>query len=142
MAKKQLLLSILSPEETVLTELAVDEVIIPAAAGRLGVLAGHAPLMARLNAGSIIYKIGDKEESIDVFGGFAEIYEDKVLVLAADATLAEEIKAEEYIQSERGLRDNPSIYGETLDLDEANAALNRTIASLKNLQGLSKTRKK
>jgi F-type H+-transporting ATPase subunit epsilon len=60
----------------------VDEVVIPGSQGYFGVLPGHAPLLATLGIGELTYRIGRDEYHVATAGGFAEVRNDKVIVLA------------------------------------------------------------
>ena len=68
-----------------------DVVIAPAVSGQIAVLANHAPLLAALDAGELIVRSGDEEEDLAVSGGFIEVRENRVIVLADTAERAEEI---------------------------------------------------
>ena len=71
-----------------------EMLIVPGAAGEIGVLARHAPLIAMLNAGSTrVYLSVDREE-IREFAtgpGFFTVQEDRALALVDDAVAASEI---------------------------------------------------
>jgi len=88
-----LLLEIVTPERRVLAE-RVDEVVLPSVEGSMGVLPGHAPLLARLEAGEVSYRVGDVRRFLAVSGGHAEVLRDAVNVLARTAERAEEIDVE------------------------------------------------
>ena len=60
----------------------VDEVVAPGSLGYFGVLPGHAPLLATLGIGEVTYRIGRDEHHVAVSGGFAEVRNDKVIILA------------------------------------------------------------
>jgi F-type H+-transporting ATPase subunit epsilon len=60
----------------------VDEVVIPGSLGYFGVLPGHAPLLATLGIGEVTYRIGRDEYHVAISGGFAEVRNDKVIILA------------------------------------------------------------
>ena len=60
----------------------VDIVVLPGAAGEMGVLPNHAPLLTTLNFGVIKVRTKGKEEIFTVAGGVAEIQPDIVTVLA------------------------------------------------------------
>jgi len=68
-----------------------DAVNAPGSEGRLGILPRHAPLLAFLKAGELRVELQGAEDSIFVSGGFLEVYEDNVTVLADAAEHAEEI---------------------------------------------------
>jgi F-type H+-transporting ATPase subunit epsilon len=65
--------------------LACDEVTLPGRLGEFGVLPGHMPLLSILNVGELRYRDGKSSESFAVSGGFAEIADDMVTVLAEAA---------------------------------------------------------
>ena len=69
----------------------VDEVVVPGSEGYFGVLPGHAPLLATLGIGELTYRIGSEERHVAVSGGFAEVRNDKVIVLADTAELPQDI---------------------------------------------------
>ena len=60
----------------------VDEVVVPGSLGYFGVLPGHAPLLATLGIGELTYRIGREEYHVALAGGFAEVRNDKVIILA------------------------------------------------------------
>lgn len=70
-------LNITSPEKS-LTGLMVSEVSFPGLDGRFTVLSGHAPLIAALGEGDIIYSSGDKSSPMHVRSGFVEVCDNKV----------------------------------------------------------------
>ena len=68
-----------------------DAVNAPGSEGRLGILPRHAPLLAFLKAGELRVDMQGAEDAIFVSGGFLEVYENTVTVLADSAEHAEEI---------------------------------------------------
>ena len=69
----------------------VDEVILPASDGEIGVLPGHTPLLAMLRIGQLRYRTGTRVERLVISWGFAEVLPDRVIVLAEKGFLATEI---------------------------------------------------
>src|SRR2546426_5008942 len=69
----------------------VDEVIAPGSEGYFGVLRGHAPFLTTLGVGELTYRKGREEYHLAVAGGFAEVRNDKVIVLVDSAERPEEI---------------------------------------------------
>src|SRR5688500_740302 len=69
----------------------VDEVILPASDGEIGVLPGHTPLLATLRIGQLRYRTGTKVERLVISWGFAEVLPDRVIVLAERGYLPTEI---------------------------------------------------
>src|SRR5436190_20698100 len=83
-------LEVATPSRLVIAE-QVDEVVVPGIDGYFGVLPGHAPLLATLGIGELTYRIGREERHVAVAGGFAEVRNDKVIILADTAEKPDEI---------------------------------------------------
>jgi F-type H+-transporting ATPase subunit epsilon len=60
----------------------VDQVDIPGTEGDFGVLAGHAPTVALLRPGILVVHAGGQKTEMVVLGGFAEVSESGLTVLA------------------------------------------------------------
>ncbi|HYH06720.1 MAG TPA: ATP synthase F1 subunit epsilon [Thermoanaerobaculia bacterium] len=69
----------------------VDEVILPASDGEIGVLPGHTPLLATLRIGALRYRTGTRVERLVISWGFAEVLSDRVIVLAERGFLPTEV---------------------------------------------------
>jgi F-type H+-transporting ATPase subunit epsilon len=70
-------------------------VIVPGAAGEIGVLARHAPLIATLKAGSTRVHVSDTEILEFATGpGFFQVLQDRAIALVDDAVQAEKIDEE------------------------------------------------
>jgi F-type H+-transporting ATPase subunit epsilon len=76
----RLTLELATPTRLVVTA-EVDEVVVPGSLGYFGVLPGHAPLLATLGIGEVTYRIGRDEYHVAIAGGFAEVRNDKVIIL-------------------------------------------------------------
>ncbi len=72
----------------------VDMVVLPGAAGEMGILPHHSPVLSVLNYGIITVKQKGNEEHFTVAGGVAEVQPDQVTVLADAAENVEEIDVE------------------------------------------------
>ena len=131
MGQSRLFLTIVTPEKTVLDGKAVDSVTLPAFAGEMGILPGHASYVIQLKEGILRYSDGTHREVFAVLSGFAKIHLNKVMVLAEAAELAEEVNEERARQAYKKAKENINVRGADLDLDEANAALRRAVARLK-----------
>jgi F-type H+-transporting ATPase subunit epsilon len=75
-----LALEIVTPDGIKLSE-AVDALTAPGADGEFGVLPRHRPLLAALTAGILTYTKGNVTESVAIGAGFAEVVDDKAVVL-------------------------------------------------------------
>ncbi|HUE24701.1 MAG TPA: ATP synthase F1 subunit epsilon [Bryobacteraceae bacterium] len=85
-----LTLEIVTPER-LLVRADVTSVQAPAANGYLGILPGHAALLAELGTGFLNYEAGGKRWYLAVHSGYLEILANRVLVLATIGERAEEI---------------------------------------------------
>ena len=69
-----------------------EMLIVPGAAGEIGVLARHAPLVAMLKAGSTRVHLGDGNVQEFATGpGFFQVLEDRAIALVDDAVQADAI---------------------------------------------------
>jgi F-type H+-transporting ATPase subunit epsilon len=85
-----LTLEVATPTRLVVSEV-VDEVVAPGIEGYFGVLPGHAPFLTTLGVGELTYRKGREEFHLAIAGGFAEVRNDKVIVLADSAERPGEI---------------------------------------------------
>lgn len=110
----------------------VDLLVVPGIDGEMAILPSHAPLMTMLQPGELIVRKGGDESSIFVSGGFFELMNDKVTILADSAERVEEIdvaRAEEAMkraEEKMGLRTQADV-----DAARAEAALRRSLMRLK-----------
>lgn len=116
---------LVSPERVLFSGEAT-EVVVPASEGEVTVLAGHAPFMSAIRAG--VVRI-DGTKRLFVRGGFADVSEGGVTLLAEQAVAVEDINAETVAQqikdAEEDLRDAKT------DADRAKAA--DTLLGLKDM---------
>ena len=83
-------LDIVTPDQLVLST-DVDYVGAPGLEGEFGILAGHVPFISALAVGGLHYNKEGKTRWVFVSGGFAEISDDRVTILAESAEEAENI---------------------------------------------------
>ena len=100
--------------------------------GELGILAGHAPLLAVLKAGQVrLTQEGGKEEVIYISGGFIEVQHEQTIILADDAERAEHLDEERVREARRRAEDKMRDKASTkLELARAQAELAQTMAQL------------
>ena len=87
---EQLDLEIVTPERRLVHQQVAD-VQLPGKDGYLGILPGHAALLGQLGAGALCYTAAGQPHYVAIDGGFMEILEDHVRVLADSAEKAEDI---------------------------------------------------
>ena len=126
---KQMRLEFVTLERPVVQD-DVDEVVLPGELGDFGVLPGHAPLLAALRVGTMWYRKGNERRYAFVDGGFAEVVQDRVSVLARVGEHAEDIDVAHAEESKRRAEAQLAKAGADADVDAARAALQRAVARL------------
>src|SRR5437660_1226310 len=127
---ERITLEVATPSRLVIAE-QVDEVVVPGIEGYFGVLPGHAALLSTLGIGELSYRIGRDERHAAVAGGFAEVRNDKVIVLADTAELPAEIdRARADRARDRAEQRLSGRGGEDVDYARAAAALARALVRL------------
>lgn len=126
-----LTMELVTGERVVYQAEGVDEIIAPGSEGTLGILPNHAALISLLDAGELRVKKGGTEESMVVFGGFIEVLDNRVIVLADSAERAEEIDLERASSARDRAETSLHERGERQSVAEAEAALRRAAVRLK-----------
>jgi F-type H+-transporting ATPase subunit epsilon len=83
-AAKRLSVALITPESTVY-EGDADMVVVPAWDGEVGILRGHAPMLALLGEGEMRVTRDGAEERFYVSGGFMQVADDVVSVMSETA---------------------------------------------------------
>lgn len=86
-------LEVATPERLLVNE-QVTQAELPGEDGYIGVLAGHAPLLSALGAGVLNYQDGGGAHVLAIDGGFVEVFENHVRVLANHAEWGQDIQIE------------------------------------------------
>ena len=125
----KLLLEIVTPDRSLVRE-EVDEVQLPGAEGYLGVLPGHAPLLATLTVGELWYRIGQERHYLAIAGGFVEVLPERVTVLAQIAERAQEIDVARAEAARKRAEERFANRAPDLDVDRARIALMKALIRL------------
>ena len=106
----------------------------PGLEGEFGVLPGHIPFLSALSIGGLYYKTGGKTRYLFVSGGFAEVSDNKVTILAESAEEAENIDAARAEHARKRAQDRlaaaASAKDASIDHARASAALSRATCRL------------
>jgi F-type H+-transporting ATPase subunit epsilon len=86
-------LEIVTPERRVLTT-SCEEVRAPGVQGGFGIRQDHTPFLSALEPGRLTYVTGGAEHHFAVGGGFLQVADNKVIVLADTAEAAADIDVE------------------------------------------------
>jgi len=125
-----LTLEVATPTRLVVAD-TVDEVVLPGSEGYFGVLPGHAALLATLGVGELMYRKDTAQHHLALTGGFAEVRNDKVIVLAENAERPDEIDRERAQRArDRAERRLAGREGIDIDFARAQAALMRALIRL------------
>lgn len=112
-------LQVATPERLLVDE-QVTSTEVPGENGYLGILAGHAPLMSALGAGVLSYQGGGGPHVLAIAGGFVEVSDNQVRVLADEAEAAQDIQVD---KARRDLEEASRKLNEAKETAEAEAAL-------------------
>lgn len=128
-------LDVITPERRLLSE-TVDAVTVPGMNGEIGILPGHTPLISQLQTGVLTYTQGTTTHRMVVSGGFVEVNDERVSVLADLAERPDEIDAnqarQEREQAEKALG---SFSGSEEDMAQMRSRLDRANARLQLTAG-------
>jgi F-type H+-transporting ATPase subunit epsilon len=132
---EQLQLEVVTPERRLLSE-PVEMVTVPGFGGELGILPGHTPLISRLQTGVLSYVQDGRTQQLHVSGGFVEVNDDKVSVLADLAERPEEIDAAKARQDRDRLEKALSSWtGTEEELEKERVNLDRSIVRVQLAAG-------
>ncbi len=124
-------LDVVTVEKEILSD-EVDMVTAPGVEGELGILPRHAPLITALSEGELRIKRGEEEQIFAIGGGYLEVVDNQVTVLADSAERADGIdiaRAEDArARAERLLAEGPS---DPVDRQVIEGALRRSRVRLK-----------
>ena len=135
---EQLQLEVVTPERRVLAE-SVEMVTVPGFGGELGILPGHTPLISRLQTGVLAYVKDGHTLQLHVSGGFVEVNDDRVSVLAEIAERPEEIDAARARLARERLEKSLSGWtGLEEDFEKARIKLERSMVRLQLATGASR----
>ena len=124
-------LEIVTPERKVYSD-DVDMIIVRGVLGELGILPKHAPFVTPLDISAMRIKKDSKEQLVAIGGGFLEVSQDKVVILAETAELPEEIDYNRALAAKERAEQRLSITGaEELDFKRAQLALQRATNRIK-----------
>jgi F-type H+-transporting ATPase subunit epsilon len=126
-------IEIVSAERRVLED-DVDEVLAPTTEGQIGILPRHAALLTLLAPGEMHLKKGASETILAVGGGFLEVNDNRVVVLADSAERAEEIDIARAEEARRRAAERIAARSRDVDVQRAQAALARSLARIRAVE--------
>ena len=131
MSERTFKLEVIAPDRVVFSDDHVVSVIAPGVEGYIGALANRAPIVTELDIGEIDFRKPDGDwDYIGVSGGFMEVFENKVTVLAESAELFTEINLVRAEQARDRAQERLASRAPEIDIDRAQAALKRALTRL------------
>lgn len=93
-------LSVFTPEKKIVMDQEIEDVLVPAFKGELHILAGHAPIMTKLNTGIMKWRLkGESQYSkVVISSGYCEVSPEGVIVLAEFSTNADEVQVDKFTE--------------------------------------------
>lgn len=126
-------IQVVTPEKELLSEEA-DEVIAPTASGELTILPHHVPLLVQIMPGELTVKRGNKSDVLAIVGGFLEVGDNTITILADYAIHGKDISEAAAQQAkeraEKAMKEKKS----DVDFAQAEAEFRRAILELKVVQ--------
>ena len=118
-------LRIITPERIVFDEENIESVTLPGAMGEMTILPQHAPIMTALRPGPVLFRRAGEDVDLALSGGFMEVRDDVVIVLADTAERSDEIDLARAEEARRKAQEELSDRQGTIDIARAMAALER-----------------
>ena len=125
---------IVTAERVVYSEEGVDRLIVPGIEGELGVLTLHAPLLTMIQPGVMRIVKGEEEVEMAISGGFIEVRDNRITILADAAERAEEIDVERAEEARRSAERRIGEREAEVDLARVQAELAQALARIKAVE--------
>lgn len=125
-------LEIITPEAKVFSG-QVNYTRVRTLTGDMGILAGHALLMAALQTWPVKIEMNNEEHLIAVFEGFIEVTPEKTTILATNCELPEAIDVERAERAKKRAEERLQGHAADIDMVRAEAALRRSLTRLKTV---------
>jgi F-type H+-transporting ATPase subunit epsilon len=122
-------LEVVTPDKQVVSQ-AVDYVSAPGVEGEFGVLPNHVNLLSALTIGALRFSAGGKSRYAFIAGGFADVSNNQVTVLAEAAELAEDIDQARAQAAKERAEKRLTDRTEKVDATRAEASLKRAVSRL------------
>ena len=117
-------LDVITAEREVLSD-EVDLVVAPGSEGELGILPNHSPLMTTLREGELTIRKAGEDSYLAVTGGFLEVMDNVVTVLADACERSDEINEERAQEAVRRAQQRIDARTSDMDLERAMASMRR-----------------
>ena len=133
MSEKTQRLEIVTPQRVAFKDDA-RFVVVPGVEGELGFLPDHAPLVSALKEGVLRVQKDGNTTSVALHGGFVEVRDSRVTVLANAAERSDEIDMSRAEEAKKRAEERLAAKSQDVDLQRAESALRRALTRL-NVSG-------
>lgn len=125
-----LLLEIITPEKVVYKD-EVSEITAPTVNGEISILPNHINLLTQISPGELIVKKGNALQHLAITGGFLEIQDNKVSILAEYAIKAQDIEVAQAMEAKKRAEKAMTEKSTVNELKVAQAEMIKAILELK-----------
>lgn len=132
---------IVSTEEEIYSGKA-EILVAPIVSGEVGIMPGHAQLLAPLKSGEVRVRLGDKEQSFYVSGGLLEVQPHVVTVLADTAVRAKDLDEAQALEAKRRAEEAMKDKKSKVDYARVEAELAEAMAQLRAIDNIRKRTQK
>jgi len=123
-------LRVVTPERELLNQ-DVEAVVAPGAAGEFGVLPDHIAFLTTLVPGRLIYQSDGRRQVLAIFGGYAQVADNVMTVLADGAETAAEVDVEAARKAARDAEERlAKLDPDAQEFADATAELGRSAARI------------
>ncbi len=123
-------LEIVTPIKQIYKE-EIDEIIVPTINGQITILPNHVGLLTKIEPGELIIRKNSSIQSLAITGGFIEVANNKITILADYAVRSEEIEAAKAEEARKRAEKLLQEKLEEKDFIQAEADLRRALLELK-----------
>lgn len=131
MDQHKLTVELITPERSLITESGVDQLVAPSVDGQVTILPRHAPLLTILDPGVVLVRRDGSDEVLAVTGGFLQVHENRVTILADASERSDEVDRE---RAERARVEAERQISEAQDFDSMLEARIRLMRALSRLR--------
>lgn len=131
MDQHKLTVELITPERSLITESGVDQLVAPSVDGQVTILPRHAPLLTILDPGVVLVRRDGSDEVLAVTGGFLQVHENQVTILADASERSDEVDRE---RAERARVEAERQISEAQDFDSMLEARIRLMRALSRLR--------
>ncbi len=131
MDQQKLTVELITPERSLVTETGIDQLVAPSVDGQVTILPRHAPLLTILDPGIVLVRRDGVDEVLVVSGGFLQVQENRVTILADASERSDEVDRE---RAERARADAEREISEAYDFNSMLEARIRLMRALSRLR--------